>query len=55
MESIYYVMAWACHQKCRHCYEDRFRPYVRAALDQVIAEASANFPRIIANLPNRLT
>lgn len=55
MESIYYVMAWACHRKCRHCYEDRFRPYVRAALDQVIAEASANFPRIIANLPDRLT
>ena len=55
MESIYYVMAWACHRKCRHCYEDRFRPYVRAALDQVVAEASANFPRIIANLPDRLT
>ena len=55
MESIYYVTAWACHRKCRHCYEDRFRPYVRAALDQVVAEASANFPRIIANLPDRLT
>lgn len=55
MESIYYVMAWACHRKCKHCYEDRFRPYVRDALDLVVEEAKANFPRIIANLPERLT
>jgi hypothetical protein len=55
MESIYYVMAWACHRKCRHCYEDRFRPYVRGELDAVVAEAEANFPRIIANLPERMT
>ena len=55
MESIYFVMAWACHRKCRHCYEDRFRPYVRGALEAVVAEAEANFPRIIANLPPRMT
>ena len=55
MESIYYVMAWACHRKCRHCYEERFRPYVRGALDAVIVEAERNFPRIIDNLPPRLT
>ena len=55
MESIYYVMAWACHRKCRHCYEDRFRPYVRDELEAVVAEAEANFPRIIANLPDRMT
>src|SRR5271156_5842283 len=55
MESIYYVMAWACHRKCRHCYEDRFRPYVRADLEAVVAEAEANFPRIVANLPDRMT
>lgn len=55
MESIYYVMVWACHRKCRHCYEDRFRPYVRDALDHVVAEASANFSRIVACLPERLT
>jgi sulfatase maturation enzyme AslB (radical SAM superfamily) len=55
MESIYYVMAWACHRKCRHCYEDRFRPYVRNALEDVVREAERNFPRIIANLPERLT
>jgi MoaA/NifB/PqqE/SkfB family radical SAM enzyme len=55
MESIYWVMAWACHRKCRHCYEDRFRPYVRGALADVVAEAEANFPRIVANLPDKLT
>jgi hypothetical protein len=55
VESIYYVMAWACHRKCKHCYEDRFRPYVRGALERVVAEAEANYPRIIANLPERLT
>ena len=55
MESIYFVMAWACHRKCRHCYEERFRPYVRGALERVVAEAEANYPRIIANLPDRMT
>jgi hypothetical protein len=55
MESIYYVMAWACHRKCRHCYEARFRPYVRGALDAVVQEAERNFPRIVAHLPARLT
>jgi hypothetical protein len=55
MEAIYWVMAWACHRKCRHCYEDRFRPYVRGELDSVVAEAEANFPRVIANLPDRMT
>lgn len=55
MESIYYVMCWACHRKCRHCYEDRFRPYVRGELDAVVAEAQRNFPTIIANLPARMT
>jgi hypothetical protein len=55
MESIYYVMAWACHRKCRHCYEDRFRPYVRDELEAVVAQAERNFPRIVANFPARLT
>ena len=55
MESIYYVMAWACHRKCRHCYEDRFRPYVRGALEAVVAEAERNFPRIVDNFPERFT
>jgi hypothetical protein len=55
MESIYYVMAWACHRKCRHCYEDRFRPYVRGELEAVVREAERNFPRIVANFPAQLT
>jgi len=55
MESIYYVMAWACHRKCRHCYEERFRPYVRGALESVVAEAEANFPRIVDHFPERMT
>jgi hypothetical protein len=55
MESIYYVMAWACHRKCRHCYEERFRPYVRGALEAVVAEAAANFPRIVDHFPERMT
>lgn len=55
MESIYYVLSWACHRKCRHCYESRFRPYVRGALAKVVAESRATFPRVIANLPERLS
>lgn len=55
MESIYYVMCWACHRRCRHCYEERFRPYVRERLEAVIAEAERNFPRIIDHLPPRMT
>jgi hypothetical protein len=55
VESIYYVLSWACHRKCRHCYEPRFRPYVRSALEAVVAEAEQNFPRIIDHLPPRLS
>src|SRR5262245_39222646 len=55
MESIYYVMCWACHRKCRHCYEDRFRPYLREDLAQVVDEARRNFPHIVDNLPERMT
>jgi MoaA/NifB/PqqE/SkfB family radical SAM enzyme len=55
MESIYYVLSWACHRKCTHCYEDRFRPYVREALADVVEQAVAAMPRIIENLPDRFT
>lgn len=55
MESIYYVMSWACHRRCKHCYEERFHPYVRGALDDVLREAKVNFPRIIDNFPERMT
>lgn len=55
MESLYYVMSWLCHRTCPHCYEDRFRPYYGEHLATTVAESVANFPRIIANLPPRLT
>lgn len=54
MESIYWVLCWACHRKCRHCYEARFRPYVRGALDDVVQEARRTAPAVLANLPERL-
>jgi len=55
MESLYYVICWACHRKCKHCYDDRFRPYVRNALEDVVVEAERNAPRIVDNLPDRMT
>ena len=55
MESIYYSISWACHRKCVHCYEDRFRPYVRDKLKAVVAEAEATFPRVVESLPERMT
>lgn len=55
MESIYYVMSWACHRRCQHCYEDRFRPYTGAGLEAVVAESVRSFPRIVDHLPDRMT
>lgn len=55
MESLYYVISWLCHRTCEHCYEDRFRPYYGADLERVTAESRAAFPRIIDNLPERMT
>jgi hypothetical protein len=52
LDSIYWVMSWACHRRCRHCYDDRFRPYVRDALETVVSEGEAAFEKIIANLPD---
>jgi len=54
MESIYYVLCWHCHRRCKHCYEDRFRPYIREELEEVVAEAERNAPCIIANLPTSM-
>lgn len=54
MESIYYVLSYVCHRRCEHCYEDRFRPYHGAALNEQIEHAVADFPRIIDHLPERL-
>ena len=55
MESIYYVLTYACHRKCRHCYDTRFRPYVRDELKAVVGEGVENYRRIIANLPDSMT
>ncbi|MFA6964267.1 radical SAM protein [Bosea sp. (in: a-proteobacteria)] len=55
MESIYWSITWACHRKCVHCYEDRFRPYVRNALGDVVGQTLQNWPRVLANLPDRMT
>ena len=55
MESVYYVLTYACHRKCRHCYDTRFRPYVRDELKAVVGEGIDNHRRIIANLPDSMT
>ncbi|MGV8996612.1 MAG: SPASM domain-containing protein [Parvibaculaceae bacterium] len=55
MESVYWVLSWACHRKCVHCYDDRFRPYVRDELESVIAEGEQAFQKIIANLPHDMS
>jgi hypothetical protein len=39
----------ACHRRCRHCYDDRFRPYA-ADLDRIVGD-ERRLRRILANLP----
>lgn len=55
MQSLYWVLTWACHRRCKHCYDDRFRPYVRDALSQVVGEGQRAYEKIIANLPEDMT
>ncbi|MBP6012294.1 MAG: SPASM domain-containing protein [Alphaproteobacteria bacterium] len=55
MEALYWVLTWACHRKCRHCYDDRFRPYVRDELKRVVGEGQAAYRAIVANLPDVMT
>ena len=55
MQAIYWVLTWACHRKCKHCYDDRFRPYVRDALTEVVGEGQAAFQKVIDNLPDDLS
>lgn len=52
MEAIYWVLSWACHRRCPHCYDDRFRPYVRDDLARVVGEGQAAYQRILDNLPD---
>ena len=54
MESIYFVLTWLCHRRCRHCYDDRFRPYVRDELREVVEQSQGNVPRIIDHLPESM-
>lgn len=54
MQAIYWVLTWACHRRCPHCYDDRFRPYVRGALTAQIDSAAAAYPRVLANLPDAM-
>lgn len=55
MESIYWVLSWACHRRCKHCYDERFRPYVRQDLERVLAEGERAFPAIVRHLPRDMT
>lgn len=55
MQSLYWVLTWACHRKCVHCYDDRFRPYVRGALTDVVAEGQRAYEAILANLPDDMS
>jgi hypothetical protein len=52
LQSIYWVLTWACHRRCVHCYDDRFRPYAAAALARLVEEGRRAHPRILANLPD---
>ena len=55
LQAIYWVLTWACHRKCKHCYDDRFRPYVRDALTEVVGEGQTAFQKVIDNLPDDLS
>jgi len=55
MQSLYWVLTWACHRKCKHCYDDRFRPYVKDALSEVVGEGQQAYLTIIDNLPDDMT
>jgi MoaA/NifB/PqqE/SkfB family radical SAM enzyme len=55
MQSLYWVLTWACHRRCKHCYDDRFRPYVRDALTEVVGEGQRAYQAIIKNLPDDLS
>lgn len=55
VESIYWVLTWACHRRCVHCYDERFRPYRGEALARVVAEGQAAYPQILAHLPDDMS
>ena len=55
MEAVYWVLTWACHRKCRHCYDDRFRPYVRDELKRVVGQGQAAYRAVLKNLPDDMS
>lgn len=55
MQAIYWVLTFACHRRCAHCYDDRFRPYLREGFERVLGEGRAAYEAIIANLPDDMT
>ncbi len=54
LESIYYVITWACRRACPHCYDERFRPYPAAELHELTRRSRDSFPKIIENFPETL-
>lgn len=54
LESLYYVLTWACNRSCAHCYDERFRPYSDSALQDMLRRQEVALRRVIANLPERL-
>ena len=55
MEAVYWVLTWACHRKCRHCYDERFRPYVRDELKRVVGEGQRAYRAVLKNLPDDMS
>ena len=55
LESIYYVITWACDRACAHCYDDRFRPYPSDDRSRMLAKQAEQMPKIIGHFPDRLT
>lgn len=55
LEAIYWVLSWARHRRCKHCYDDRFRPYGREDLKRVVGEGQSAHRNIIANLPEDMS
>jgi hypothetical protein len=55
MEAVYWVLTWACHRKCRHCYDDRFRPYVREDMKRVVGEGERAYRAVLKNLPDDMS
>lgn len=54
LESIYYVISWACLRACAHCYDDRFRPYGPDQVKAQIVRATEDFPCIVDNFPETM-